>query len=315
MPQNIVGPHGAGINDTTTRPTDSSSGSSVDSWFTPCVGGDPNTGTKIPAVWLNKVTALFRRAIRGMGVTENELDDDMLLKAIQRAARAIANIGTGVGLYKGYNAGSNTNEFYTIKAGSGVTLGLDTAAGELTISAGAGGISDGDKGDITVSGSGTTWTIDNLAVSTAKLADDAVTNAKLADATAQSLKGNPTSSSANPTDIVPSTLPTGTASANDYVIGHDAGGVLRRYQTSALGLPFFLGGNPPPVGSIFFGAHGGALAISYGSTITLGGLEQIIVENSAGNTVNATLTTGTYRCLGGYQDSTGIVGALWQRIA
>lgn len=44
-------------------------------------------------------------------------------------------------------------------------------------------VADGDKGDITVSASGATWTIDNNAVTTAKILDANVTAAKLANTT------------------------------------------------------------------------------------------------------------------------------------
>jgi len=49
---------------------------------------------------------------------------------------------------------------------------------------GAGNVTDGNKGDITVSGAGETWTINAGAVVTADLADGAVTNAKVTSITA-----------------------------------------------------------------------------------------------------------------------------------
>lgn len=51
------------------------------------------------------------------------------------------------------------------------------------------GITDGDKGDITVSSGGAVWSIDNDAVTTAKIADDNVTNAKLANMAQGLIKG------------------------------------------------------------------------------------------------------------------------------
>ncbi len=64
-------------------------------------------------------------------------------------------------------------------------VAVDTSAKKLYLNDGGtvkeigGGVSDGDKGDITVSNSGGTFTVDNGVISTAKIADDAITSAKL----------------------------------------------------------------------------------------------------------------------------------------
>jgi hypothetical protein len=70
--------------------------------------------------------------------------------------------------------------------------GLSTSTGSISLtdwinagiidgSINSSGISDGDKGDVVVSVSGTTWTIDNNAIVEAKIANNAVTTAKVSN--------------------------------------------------------------------------------------------------------------------------------------
>lgn len=64
--------------------------------------------------------------------------------------------------------------------GDGVATNFLNGTGTFT--APAGGVSDGDKVDITVSAGGTTWNIDASAVGNTELADDSVGNTKYPDA-------------------------------------------------------------------------------------------------------------------------------------
>lgn len=161
----------------------------------------------------------FGTDVDGNDFTETTHSDVSSTTAVY-ARQAFSQVGQSVGINT-----ANPGHAFEVVGDAGVTGAFydsnnepgtsgqvlsSTATGTAWIDA-AGGVSDGDKGDITVSGSGTVWNIDagvigqteiaTNGVGSAELEAESVLYSKIQNVAANSLVGNPTGGANDPTDV------------------------------------------------------------------------------------------------------------------
>lgn len=175
-----------------------------------------NLTTLVPAIDSTSIiangTVLERAALTGdVTASQNSNATTIATGAVTLAKLANQADDTFLANVSGSNAPPSAVALTTL-AGAGLTGGADAI---LAVGAGTGitvnandvavtiPLTDGDKGDISVASSGTSWTIDSNAVTTAKIADDNVTLAKLENVAAGTVLGLQTDAGAdaNPVEL------------------------------------------------------------------------------------------------------------------
>lgn len=128
--------------------------------------GDSMTGAL--AMGTNKITGMGDPTVAQDAATKNYVDTNDALKVTKAGDTMSGALAMGGNKITGLGT---------------PTAGTDAATKAYTDSVAAAGVGDGDKGDIIVGASGTSWTIDSGVVTNGKIASSAVTSDKIQDGT------------------------------------------------------------------------------------------------------------------------------------